>query len=132
MNGGGFDLGPRRRSRRTGLTPLIDVVFLLLVFFMLAARFGVEARLPLTLSQPPAAAQGWSGPPRLVDVLPEGLRLNGVELPAEALPARLAGLVEGPEDPVILRPREGASLQRLVEVLEALGAAGHRRLVVLE
>ena len=127
-----FDLGPQRRVRRVSLTPMIDVVFLLLVFFMLAARFGVEARLPLTLAAPAPAAEAWTGPPRLVDVLPEGVRLNGVALSEAELAARLAGLVEAPDDPVLLRPGEGASLQRLVEMLEALGAAGHRRLMVLE
>lgn len=132
MRAAGFDLGPRRRARRVSLTPMIDVVFLLLVFFMLAARLGVEAWLPLTLAAPGPPAEAWTGPPRLVDVLPDGVRLNGVALPQTALVEALAGLVEAPDDPVLLRPGAGASLQRLVEVLEALGAAGHRRLLVLE
>jgi Biopolymer transport protein len=34
--------------RRPGLTPIIDVVFLLLVFFMLASRFGQYRALPLS------------------------------------------------------------------------------------
>ena len=37
-------LKPRRRP---SLTPMIDVVFLLLVFFMLASRFGMDAVLNL-------------------------------------------------------------------------------------
>ncbi|MEO0362761.1 MAG: biopolymer transporter ExbD, partial [Pseudomonadota bacterium] len=40
-----FDLA-RAPRRRPSLTPMIDVVFLLLVFFMLAARFGVELAMP--------------------------------------------------------------------------------------
>ena len=39
-----FHFAPARRSRKPSLTPMIDVVFLLLVFFMLAARFGRQAR----------------------------------------------------------------------------------------
>jgi biopolymer transport protein ExbB len=39
---------PRIR-RRISLTPMIDVVFLLLVFFMLAARFGQDQALPLAI-----------------------------------------------------------------------------------
>ncbi len=128
---GAFDLGPRRRGRRPSLTPMIDVVFLLLVFFMLAARFGVEARVPLVLAAPTPGAT-WSGPPRLVDVLPDGQRLNGVALEMPALLERLAGLVAEEGDPVVLRAREGAVLQRLVEVMSALEAAGHLRLVVVE
>ncbi|MEM8656825.1 MAG: biopolymer transporter ExbD, partial [Pseudomonadota bacterium] len=45
-----FDLGPPPPSRRPSLTPMIDVVFLLLVFFMLAARFGQDMALETTLT----------------------------------------------------------------------------------
>lgn len=38
-----MDLGlTSRPRRRPSLTPMIDVVFLLLVFFMLASRFGMD------------------------------------------------------------------------------------------
>ena len=42
----------RRPSLELGMTPLIDIVFLLLIFFMLTSRFvvqeGVQVDLPLT------------------------------------------------------------------------------------
>ena len=120
---------PRRR-RRPDLTPMIDVVFLLLVFFMLASRFASETAIPL------AAAQGqggeWRGPLRLIDLGPGGaVALNGTPLAPGDLAARLGPLVEGPEDPILLRGRE-ASLQDLTAVMEALRAAGFRRLVLVE
>lgn len=120
---------PRRR-RRPDLTPMIDVVFLLLVFFMLASRFASETAIPL------AAAQGqggkWRGPLRLVDLGPGGaVALNGVPLALGDLAAGLGPLVEGPEDPILVRGRD-ASLQELTATLEALRAAGFRRLVLVE
>jgi biopolymer transport protein ExbD len=124
-----FAFAAPRPRRRISLTPMIDVVFLLLVFFMLAARFGAEQAIPLRIG---AGAGEWEGPPRLVDVLPEGQRLNGVPVTPEALVKDLAPLVEAPTDPIILRPRDGASLQRLVDVMEALSAAGHTGLVLVE
>jgi biopolymer transport protein ExbD len=127
----GFDLGPRAPRRRPSLTPMIDVVFLLLVFFMLAARFGQEGQLPLALAG--AGAGDWSGPPRLVDVLPEGQRLNGVAVEEGALSDALLALGAGEEGAmVLLRARNGAELQRLVAVIEALQAAGLDRLAVVE
>jgi len=108
---------------------MIDVVFLLLVFFMLAARFGQQGGMVLSAAGP---GGDWSGPPRLVEVAPDGVRLNGVALARPALLAGLERLTTGPDDAVVLRPREGASLQRLVDVLEALRAAGHDRLLVVE
>ncbi|MFC6760360.1 ExbD/TolR family protein [Sulfitobacter porphyrae] len=43
-----FSFAIARPRRRPGLTPMIDVVFLLLVFFMLASRFGQDRALPLS------------------------------------------------------------------------------------
>ncbi|MEM9791707.1 MAG: hypothetical protein AAF848_02095 [Pseudomonadota bacterium] len=34
-----FDLGPLRPSRRPGLTPVMDLVFLLVIFLLLSARY---------------------------------------------------------------------------------------------
>jgi biopolymer transport protein ExbD len=121
--------GPDRPRRRPNLTPMIDVVFLLLVFFMLVSRFGVDRVLPLSMA---GGGGGWSGPPRLVDVAPDGLRLNGGRVGADALAGALAPLMAGPDDPVVLRARDGAPLQALVTVMEALGAAGFTRLVLVE
>jgi len=127
-----MSFGPPRRPRRPSLTPMIDVVFLLLVFFMLAARFGGEGALTLALAGPGAAAD-WTGPPRLVEVAPGGaIRLNGVALPAADLPAALAPLMAGPGDPVVLRAADGAATGALVAVLDGLRAAGFTRLAVVE
>ncbi|WP_296645235.1 ExbD/TolR family protein, partial [Roseinatronobacter sp.] len=42
-----FAFEDTRPTRKPSLTPMIDVVFLLLVFFMLASRFGHDMHLPL-------------------------------------------------------------------------------------
>ncbi|MGI3163412.1 ExbD/TolR family protein [Pseudooceanicola sp. 200-1SW] len=121
---------PRPR-RKPSLTPMIDVVFLLLVFFMLASRFGADEVLPLPL----ASSQGgsaYAGPPRLVDVGPEGLRLNGAEVTAEGLAERLGALTQAPSDTIILRGQDAAPLQRVVDVAGALRAAGFTNLVLVE
>ncbi len=124
-----FAFGPPRPRRRPSLTPLIDVVFLLLVFFMLAAQVGREASLPLSAG---GGGQGWSGPPRLVDIRPEGLALNGRAMTLDALPAALGGLTRSASDAIVLRPRDGATAQRLIDVAEALEAAGFSALAVVE
>ena len=124
-----FSFADTRRRRRPSLTPMIDVVFLLLVFFMLAARFGLDSALPLTMA---GSTSSYGGPPRLVDVAPESLALNGVTIDLEALQTELARLTDGPDDAIILRPRDGAELQRLVTVMEELSAAGFARLILVE
>lgn len=118
------------RRRRPSLTPMIDVVFLLLIFFMVVARFGGTDGISLLLSSPAGEAAPYSGPPRLVTVLPEGVALNG--RPVEDLPAALAPLMSAPSDLVVLRPAPGVSTGRLVDVLSGLQGAGLTQLSVVE
>ena len=123
-----LNLAHQTRRRRIGLTPMIDVVFLLLVFFMLAARFGVTDAIPVTLSG--GAPQNYDGPPRLVTVLPNALRVNGIDTtdPVNAL----TPLMGDADDIIVLRARDGASVQALLNVMGTLRAAGWSNLVVLE
>jgi biopolymer transport protein ExbD len=123
-----FTIDSPRPRRKPSLTPMIDVVFLLLVFFMLASRFGQEAQMPLVLG---GTGEGYSGPPRLIDVLPDGQRLNGVDRNMDDLLAALTALTASPTDTVVLRARDGAELQRLVSVITALREAGFAAVAVV-
>ena len=114
-----------RRARRPGLTALIDVVFLLLVFFMLASRFGLPAAVPVAV----AGGGAWEGPPRLVTVLPEGMLVNGA--PAADPAAALAPLMPAGGGPVLVRAAPEVHLQRLVDAVEALRSGGIALLAVV-
>lgn len=124
---------PRRRARPS-LTPMIDVVFLLLVFFMLAARFGNDAALALA----PAATGDaqWQGAPRLVEFDGTALFLNGAPISPAALPAALRDLMPGAEPdltaPVLMRARGAATLADLTRAMDILRAAGFPTLMVVE
>ncbi len=124
-----LSLATRRRSRKPSLTPMIDVVFLLLVFFMLASRFGMDMQIPMRLA---GGGGSWAGPPRLLQVGAESLALNGIAIAPAELAARLGELTETPADPVVLRAGPDADVQRLVGVMEALGNAGFSNLVLVE
>ena len=122
-----FD-APRTR-RKPSLTPMIDVVFLLLVFFMLAARFGLDTSLPLLTA---GSGEAYSGPPRLVDVGGDDLMLNGAPISPEALIARLGTMTESPDDMIVLRPSATTNLQRAIDVMMMMNDAGFRRVVMVE
>jgi biopolymer transport protein ExbD len=124
-----FALGRPRPRRRPSLTPMIDVVFLLLVFFMLAARFGSEGALALASG---GAGAGWQGAPRLVEFAGGDIWLNGTPTDPAALAGALSALMPAPDAPVILRPRAGADAQALVDLAGQLRAAGFDRLVLVE
>ncbi|AUH32815.1 ExbD/TolR family protein [Paracoccus tegillarcae] len=116
----GFDLGVRRHPRRMSLTAMIDVVFLLLIFFMLASRFGADAVLPIVTGTGGGAASEWQGAPRLIDVGPEGVALNGAQMADADLATALRPLLPHPDALVILRAQDGADVQRLVDVIDLM------------
>ncbi|CUH67335.1 biopolymer transport protein ExbD [Thalassovita gelatinovora] len=123
-----FSFASPRRTRRPSLTPMIDVVFLLLVFFMLASQFGRDSALPMAAA---GRGQAYSGPPRMVDVGADNLRLNGVVMSAEALVDLLRSMA-GDDDMIILRGDEDTTVQRLVDVSVVLQQSGFMRLALVE
>lgn len=116
------------KRRSMSLTPMIDVVFLLLVFFMLASQFETTGGIEF----PVIGSEAKDDTPRLVDVFGDTLSVNGVVMDEADLAARVQGLMEGAASVVVLRPREGASVQRLVDVAEALRKAGITNLAIVE
>ena len=122
-------LSTGRRARRLNMTPLSDVVFLLLVFFMLVSSF--ERNVPIEI-RTAGALSAVSGPPRLIDIDPDGLRLNGQPVPIEEIAAALDQVVSNRSDTLILRPGDGVDLQRMVDVMSALSEHGFSALVLLE
>jgi biopolymer transport protein ExbD len=118
----GFRFSPARPRRRPSLTPMIDVVFLLLVFFMLAARFGQEGALDLRIAA--SGGADWQGPPRLVRIEVEGFRLNGQVTDPDRLIETLRGLTDTGTDLILVQPAEDVDLQRLMDGMGFLERAG--------
>jgi biopolymer transport protein ExbD len=124
-----FAFSAQRPRRKPSLTPMIDVVFLLLVFFMLAARFGNDMAIPLHAAGP---GGDYTGPPRLIGITQAGMTLNGVAVAPDALAAAVLRLTTAPDDIVILQPGPDARLQHLTDAMGILSAAGLTRLVLVE
>lgn len=124
-----FSFAQHQPRRRPSLTPMIDVVFLLLVFFMLAARFGQEGALDLRIAG--AATSEWQGPPRLIRVAAEELFINGQPIDAAGLEQSLSRMTETRLDPILIRADEGVGLQRLLDIMAGLEVAGFANLVLV-
>ena len=113
--------GPRRIARPIPLTPLIDVVFLLLMFFMLSttfAKFGLFGMSGAVREEGSETAAG-AVPGVLIEVRAGPLlRVNGTtlalgELVPELNSLHASGVTEG-----IIRIRKDARVQDLLTVLE--------------
>ena len=115
---------PARRRALIRLTPLIDVVFILLVFFMLASSFLDWRTIDLAAPGRAAANASMEGS-LLIEIRPEGLRLSGETVSLDTLGLRIAERVsERPDQRVLVRPRPGVSVQRTVQVLDRLAVSG--------
>ncbi|PWW03844.1 outer membrane transport energization protein ExbD [Hoeflea marina] len=117
-----IDAGPRR-ARRLSLTSLIDVIFLLLLFFMLTSTFTRFAQVDVAMAgQGGAVAAGKPGV--LLRLTAAGFEVNGEITDADGLEDRLALLKQtGATSGLVLVGVEGLS-QDLVSALEAFRAAG--------
>lgn len=120
---------PRRRRPLISLTPLIDVVFILLVFFMLASSFLDWRAIDLNAPERMGAAGSSMEGALLVEVRSDGPRLSGRPVPLDALAARVIEQLQATSGQrVLVKPAAGVVLQDAVEVLDRLSAAGVQRL----
>jgi len=126
------ELAPRRRAA-ISLTPLIDVVFILLVFFMLASSFLDWRAISLdTVESPPTVRRASEERPLLVGVGAKETRLNGEVLPMDELLERLQQrLASDPEASVQIQPLGDTRLQAVISVLDRLTLAGISRLTMV-
>ena len=111
---------PDRRRRAVNLTPLIDVVFLLLVFFMLASTFLKFGTVELE------TAGGGAGSADLTRVLlvhvgpDDAFKVGGRPTAAGDLPARLAEALESGRSEAVLVLGRGATASDLVRAVAAV------------
>lgn len=118
------------------LTSLIDVVFLLLIFFMVSTTFERQAALRIDLPEASAEAQPQESPSRLELVIdPEGrIYLNDSQLvdsgPATIRAAleRVAG--ERRDLPVVIRADAQTPHHYVVTVMDVTGRLGFNRLSI--
>ncbi|POF29274.1 ExbD/TolR family protein [Roseibium marinum] len=119
---------PLGKRRRIPLTPLIDVIFILVMFFLLSSSFGIWRPLEVSLggeragesvSQPPEAA-----PSILILARPHQesgvlrLTVNGLELELDELADELDRLAGLGAVGAILIPAGGTGFQEVVRILD--------------
>lgn len=124
-----FGLDARRpRARRrslVSLTPLIDVVFILLVFFMLASSFLDWRAIDLDTPSARSGRSDQTSTTLVIGVHADGFRLDGRAATLDTIADRVAARVaEDPDQRVLVRPATGVPLQRAVTVLDRLAALG--------
>ncbi len=124
----------RRELPALNLTPLIDIVFLLLIFFMVTTSFSRETRLLVSLPEASGSAENAT---ESIEVLVDkegGYAINGRRL----VNAEVDSLVRGLEHEsggdvsllVVLVADAEVQHQSVVTAMEAIGRAGFASLSI--
>ncbi|MEO0637582.1 MAG: biopolymer transporter ExbD [Pseudomonadota bacterium] len=123
----------RRTSRRRplALTSLIDVIFLLLLFFMLSSTFTRFAEIPVSAALAGAGAPTTSEPPLFLRLSDDELLLNGQAVPLTEIAGALLALDDG-SDLLLISLTETVSTQRLTDLLVRLPASEDLTILVLD
>ncbi len=103
------------------MTSLIDVIFLLLLFFMLSSTFSRFADVELSAAGASRSASTSDAPVSFMQLGNEAISLNGQEVAIEGLADFFAELPEDAEAlPVIISLRDDVTAQRLTDILVVL------------
>jgi len=122
----------KKRERyevKAPLTSLIDIVFLLLIYFLLTTNFmvdeGITIKLPQARATKPQVEESIT-----VYVDKEGRSyLNNEEIAVGSLFKRLREMISGKKDKlVVVRADRGVVLNKAVKVMDVAKAAGAGRL----
>lgn len=126
----------RTSSEGVNVTPLIDVVFLLLIFFMVSTTFTRETHLVINLPEADAAPS--ESLPKTIDILitaDGNYSLNGVALVNKQLKTLMAGLKEvsrGQTDtPLTITADAETRHQAVVTAMDAAGRMGFVNLSII-
>lgn len=117
------------------LTPLIDVVFLLLIFFMVSTTFNKETRLDVEL---PGSEQGESITSQdqiTLAISASGeYQLNGNVLPESTRESLLQAIkalgLDSDETPFVIAADAATPHQAVVTAMDVAGALGYTRLSI--
>ena len=125
----GFEDGHSRLMSDINVTPLVDVMLVLLIIFMVTAPMmmqGVNVSLPQTTSKPLPEEKDYL----IISVDPnQQIYINDYKVAMEALQAKMEKILEGrPDQKVYLRADKGVPYGVIVRVISEIKNAGVEKL----
>ncbi|MBP8130755.1 MAG: biopolymer transporter ExbD [Candidatus Hydrogenedentes bacterium] len=123
----------RRSRKRLGIniTPLVDVMFILIIFFTVSSTFRSHLGVDVVLPRSSTAMEEAQGTHELAVNAAGDFYWNGRRVDAAALDAELNALLQrDPEAAIVLRGDEAAPFQAVVAAMDAARQAGAVHLVI--
>ena len=115
---------PTEGEPSLGVAPLLDIVFLLLVFFMVTTSF-TTAELPLDLAEAASAAAPDPREPLVIEISAEGVYFaQGAPLTEDALAVAFETERGSGDARVVVRADQAVAHRSVVRVLDLARAAG--------
>lgn len=120
----------RRESLTPDITPLIDIIFLLLIFFLVTSVFK-ESELALELNLPELESKSSEIEQKeiTIEVSENKVSLNGVVLTLKKFKESLKDIER--DRVITLRVDKDVKYQRVIEVLEALQSQNLNNLALI-
>jgi biopolymer transport protein TolR len=140
MNGGTAAVAGRRRHRRRpvmaeiNVTPMVDVMLVLLIIFMVSAPL-LTVGVPLDLAQTKAKTLEQDKEPLTVSVNAKGqIYLQNTEIAVEELVPKLRAIMEargGTEERIYVRGDKAIDYGAVLKVMGRLSEAGFGRMALV-
>ena len=120
----------RRRQRpqedKVNLTPMLDVVFIMLIFFIVTATFVKEIGLDVNQPKDDPATEDPEKKSIVVHVTSrDRIIIAGRDVDVRSVRANIERLhAENPEAPVVIRPHPDSRTDTMVRILDSARRAG--------
>ncbi len=115
----------RHRNGRIDMAPLVDIVFNLLLFFVITYNITADAAIRVRLPES-TTAESWADEPIVISLTREGEIFIGEQpVSLEDLPAAVqSGLMLRPEPSVKIRADQEAAVGLLIKVVDGVRLSG--------
>ena len=98
------------------MTPLIDIIFLLLLFFMLSSTFSKFGEIEIVGASASALPDAVAAPPAYIRLKGDEIAVNGVPVELDGLGSTLTEQMETGTRVVLLSVDEAATSQLFIDV----------------
>jgi biopolymer transport protein ExbD len=128
---GAFGAPRHKRRPSINITPLIDVMFLLLIFFMVSSTFKEQLGIDITLPQAGTSESKDVSIHEIVIDKDGAYLFHEAIVSLEQLRAQIAGVLkEEPEATLVLRADAGADIGAFVRAIDVVKDVGGDKLVI--
>ncbi len=114
----------------TYLISLTDVIFLLLIFLMLASNFvsqtGITVKLPGSSSANRLSVKALE----IVYISAEDIRLNGIKMDIQVFQKAIPGYYQSEDQTVRLMAEKNTPLQEIIGVMDILRNSGFEKITI--